>query len=113
MPSVNWPGGTDMATTFWKSARAVGLIVLALAATTCGEPPGADEAVFTVQQKLGQYDFTDHRAWSQSPPGGLSASQVPMLVQIGFDDNFRSGLNTTPARGMTWATSFFKNLKNP
>ena len=47
------------------------------------------------------------------PPDGLAASQVPMFVQIGFDDNQRSGLNTTPASGMTWATDFFRNLRNP
>jgi hypothetical protein len=65
------------------------------------------------QEPIGGYSYTDHRAWSQSPPGGLSVSQVPMFVAIGFDDNPRSGLNTTPASGMTWVTNFFKTKRNP
>jgi peptidoglycan/xylan/chitin deacetylase (PgdA/CDA1 family) len=67
----------------------------------------------TTQQSIGGYNYTDHRAWSQSPPGGLTASQVPMFVVFGFDDNPRSGLNTTPASGVTWVTNYFKTLRNP
>jgi peptidoglycan/xylan/chitin deacetylase (PgdA/CDA1 family) len=84
-----------------------------LAAGCNDVPEVGDGEVFTSRQALDDYGFTDHRAWSQSPPGGLTAAQVPQFVQIGFDDNFRSGLGTTPASGMTWATGFFKSLHNP
>src|SRR4051812_43317567 len=92
------------------------LAVLAIGASACGQAPREDalaESIATTQQALGGYNYTDHRAWSQSPPGGLTAAQVPQFVQIGFDDNQRSGLNTTPASGMTWATNFFRGLRNP
>src|SRR5439155_2542243 len=90
------------------------VLAAALAGASCNDPMRVDgQDIFTTRQALGGYSFTDHRAWSQSPPGGLSPSQVPQFVQIGFDDNFRSGLNTTPPSGMTWATNFFKPLKNP
>jgi peptidoglycan/xylan/chitin deacetylase (PgdA/CDA1 family) len=95
-------------------ARRCLFAAIALACGACNEvTPAETEELGTAQQALGGYSYTDHRAWSQSPPGGLSASQVPMFVQIGFDDNQRSGLNTTPASGMTWATDFFRTLRNP
>jgi len=90
------------------------LAAVALAGASCNEPARPNpQDIFTTGQALGGYNFTDHVAWSQSPPAGLSPSQVPQFVQIGFDDNLRSGLNTTPPSGMTWATNFFKPLKNP
>jgi hypothetical protein len=96
---------------FWQGVLGLSLL---LATTACGGPSDVDpDGVEVVQQAIGNYNFTDHVAWSQSPPGGFSPSQVPQFVQIGFDDNQRSGSNTSPPGGMTWATSFFKNLKNP
>ena len=94
------------------------LPMLAVAATCSGpaDPPleqSNDDGVEVVQRAIGSYNFTDHVAWSQSPPGGLSPSQVPLFVQLGFDDNQRSGSTTNPPGGMTWATNFFKNLRNP
>src|SRR4051794_1116575 len=83
--------------------------VVACGATTQGDA----ETIGTANQAIGNYNYTDHRAWSQSPPGGLTPSQAPMFVQIGFDDNQRSGLNTSPPSGMTWATTFFRGLRNP
>src|SRR3954468_13097572 len=94
----------------------VGCLSLALAGSiaACGTTSqGAAETIGATDQALGDYNYTDHRAWSQSPPGGLTPSQVPMFVQIGFDDNQRSGLNSTPPSGMTWATTFFRGLHNP
>jgi Polysaccharide deacetylase len=88
----------------------VGVIV----AVGCNGRPGDDgRDIFVARQALGTYNFTDHVAWSQSPPGGLGATQVPQFVQFGFDDNLRSGLNTTPPSGMTWATNFFRDRRNP
>ncbi len=43
---------------------------------------------------------------SSLPPGGLSVSQVPQFVVIGFDDN-------TKSEGIQWALDLFKNKKNP
>jgi hypothetical protein len=91
-------------------------MALSLTAAACASDHGdlvpADDVQLS-QHAIGNYNYTDHVAWSQSPPGGLSPSQVPMFVQIGFDDNQRSGLATSPPSGMTWATNFFRNLKNP
>jgi len=89
---------------------------LAIGAAACSQAPsenGLGQGLGSTEQTLGGYNYTDHRAWSQSPPGGLAPSQVPQFVQIGFDDNPRSGLNTTPASGMTWATNFFRGRRNP
>jgi peptidoglycan/xylan/chitin deacetylase (PgdA/CDA1 family) len=99
-----------------RSRRALGGLSTALvcAVAACGDSsPSTVENAGATDQALGGYDYTDHRAWSQSPPGGLTASQVPMFVQIGFDDNQRSGLNTSPPSGMTWVTEFFRGLRNP
>ncbi len=44
---------------------------------------------------------TDYLAPSQSPPCGLSASEVPMFVSLGFDDN-------GDAEGMRWVLEMTK-----
>jgi hypothetical protein len=48
----------------------------------------------------------DNVAFSQSPPGGLSASQCPMFVMFGFDDNGY-------ADGILWFRNLVKDMKNP
>jgi prepilin-type processing-associated H-X9-DG protein len=51
---------------------------------------------------------------SQNPPGGLSPSQVPQFITIGFDDNSQSGINEEPeSQGISWVINFLKELKNP
>jgi hypothetical protein len=50
-------------------------------------------------------------AWSTQPPG-LHPVDVPQFVAVTFDDNFVSGLGE-PAGGMTWASDFFRPLRNP
>ncbi len=51
---------------------------------------------------------------SQTPPNGLSSSDVPLFVSLGFDDNGYSGLkNKSNPYGMSWASSLFNSLKNP
>jgi hypothetical protein len=81
--------------------------ILLLGGAACSEhSPDAPEEVFVARKALGTYNYTDHVAWSQSPPGGLPAAQVPQFVQIGFDDNPRSS-------GMSWATTFFRTRRNP
>jgi Polysaccharide deacetylase len=97
----------------WQRCSRGSLVgALVLVGIGCSEPTAPGE-VFVTQQAIGNYNFTDHVAWSQNPPGGLTPSQVPQFVQLGFDDNFYSGLNTTPPSGMTWATNFTRNLRNP
>ena len=104
----------DGRTLLSRGAQLGACLGLAVGVSACGQAaPKELDSVGTTQQNIGGYSYTDHRAWSQSPPGGLSASQVPMFVQFGFDDNPRSGLNTTPASGMTWVTNYFRNLRNP
>jgi hypothetical protein len=44
-------------------------------------------------------------AWSQSPPGGLAAAKVPMIVSFGFDDNAR-------VEGVAWFADLVRNRKN-
>jgi hypothetical protein len=67
-----------------------------------------------VGRGLGPYLGTDNVPAAPSPPGGLSAAQVPMLVSIGFDDNAYSGLEGSAGTGgVSWALSFFKDLRNP
>lgn len=46
---------------------------------------------------LGPWTGSDNVAASQSPPCGLTPSQVPQFVSIGWDDNGQ-------AEGVTWAT---------
>lgn len=63
---------------------------------------------------LGINNYQDSVPPSQNPPGGLSPSQVPQFITIGFDDNSQSGINEEPDnQGITWVINFFKNLKNP
>lgn len=60
------------------------------------------------------YDYSDNQPYSQSPPQGLSANQVPMFVSIGFDDNGISGLpGSGGTGGMNWFLNFIKSKKNP
>lgn len=44
--------------------------------------------------------------WSQSPPGGLAAAKVPMIVTFGFDDNAR-------VEGLAWFADLVRNRRNP
>ncbi|KKW13561.1 MAG: hypothetical protein UY53_C0011G0026, partial [Parcubacteria group bacterium GW2011_GWA2_50_10] len=41
---------------------------------------------------------------SMNPPGGLSASQVPQFIVLGFDDNWK---------GLRWLPAFFAARQNP
>jgi MYXO-CTERM domain-containing protein len=50
-------------------------------------------------------------AWSAQPPG-LHPVDAPQFVAVTFDDNFVSGIGD-PSGGMTWATDFLRELKNP
>src|SRR6185436_8230470 len=86
---------------------------LAFGVAGCGESaPKEPNAFGTTEQELGGYNYSDNRAWSQSPPNGLAVSQVPQFVEIGFDDNFISGLGATTG-GMTWILNFLRNKRNP
>src|SRR6266478_6692088 len=68
----------------------------------CGEAsPKEPNGIGATEQSLNGYNYSDNRAWSQSPPNGLTVSQVPQFVELGFDDNFISGLGSTTG-GMTW-----------
>ena len=47
---------------------------LTVGISACGQAPAKELDGFgTTQQSIGGYSYTDHRAWSQSPPGGLTA----------------------------------------
>ncbi|MCF6204835.1 MAG: putative Ig domain-containing protein [Methylococcaceae bacterium] len=60
------------------------------------------------------YDYSDNQPYSQLPPQGLSVSEVPLFVSIGFDDNSLSGLEDSGGTGgMTWILDFLRNKKNP
>ena len=48
----------------------------------------------------------DQRNPSAQPPGGLSLSEVPMFVMVGFDDN-------PEVEPMQWITDFALHLRNP
>jgi hypothetical protein len=62
---------------------------------------------------LGPWTGNDNVAPSANPPCGLMPSQVPQLVNIGFDDNAYSGLpGTNGTGGMTWATDMARSRKN-
>ncbi len=63
---------------------------------------------------LGPWTGTDDVAPSASPPCGLTPSQVPQLVAIGFDDNAYSGLEGSGGTGgMSWAAAMFRSRTNP
>lgn len=47
----------------------------------------------------------DVMAWSQSPPGGLEPSKIPMFVCFGLDDNAR-------VDGISWFADLFRARKN-
>jgi len=56
---------------------------------------------------------------SATPPGGLTASQVPQFVTFGFDDCYYSGLAGATGSiapdgtgGMIWEDSLFNTIKN-
>src|SRR5215471_6702160 len=91
---------------WWTAVRLGLLLPVGVAWVGCGDAASVPEPVGTAEQRLGTYGYTDHVPWSQSPPAGLTSSHVPMFVQIGFDDNFRSS-------GMNWATDFLRALRNP
>jgi len=61
-----------------------------------------------------QYDYSDNMPPSVNPPGGLKASQVPMFVSIGWDDNCISGTDGTDYNGgMRWILDFLATKSNP
>jgi peptidoglycan/xylan/chitin deacetylase (PgdA/CDA1 family) len=63
---------------------------------------------------LGPWTGHDDVAPSASPPCGLSPSQVPQFVSLGFDDNAYSGLDGSGGTGgMTWATQMARQRTNP
>ena len=92
----------------WR-AGIVGCFVMgAFGVAGCGEAtPKEPSSVGATEQSLNGYNYSDNRAWSQSPPNGLAVSQVPQFVEIGFDDNFISGLGATTG-GMTWILNFLR-----
>lgn len=62
---------------------------------------------------LSQYDYSDNVSPSQNPPGGLSPSDVPQFVTIGWDDNARSGDADANGDALRWIINFMKNKTNP
>ncbi len=61
-----------------------------------------------------QYDYCDNVPPSVNPPGGLEASQVPMFVSIGWDDNCISGTAGTEYNGgVRWILDFLATKTNP
>lgn len=55
-----------------------------------------------------------NQPWSQTPPKGLAATNVPQFVTFGFDDNARSGdSDSTTVSAMRWMIDYCNNLKNP
>jgi hypothetical protein len=63
---------------------------------------------------LGPWTGNDNVAPSANPPSGLSPSQVPMFVSLGFDDNAYSGLSGSSGDGgMDWATAMLAARTNP
>ena len=61
---------------------------------------------------FGQYDYSDNVPPSQNPPAGLSPSEVPQFVTIGWDDNVRSGDADANGDAMRWILTFMKDKKN-
>ncbi len=60
------------------------------------------------------YEYTDNVPGSATPPGGLSASQAPMFVSIGWDDNAISGTAGTKYEGggVRWIIDFLDTKTN-
>jgi peptidoglycan/xylan/chitin deacetylase (PgdA/CDA1 family) len=68
--------------------------------------------LFSISVSLA-YDYSDNQPYSQSPPQGLSVSEVPLFVSIGFDDNSLSGLEGSGGTGgMTWILDYLRNKRN-
>jgi hypothetical protein len=78
--------------------------------------PGAPDAHVTpgvCTDGLGGWTGHDDVAPSQDPPCGLSPSQVPQFVSIGFDDNAYSGLEgSNGTGGLSWATQMLGERQN-
>ncbi len=65
------------------------IVGLAFGAAACGHAPEPQpESIGSTEQALNGYNYSDNRAWSQSPPGGIAVSNAPQFVEIGFDDNY-------------------------
>ncbi len=63
---------------------------------------------------LGAWTGNDNVAPSASPPCGLTSSQVPQFVSIGFDDNAYSGLDgSNGTGGLSWSTTMARARQNP
>lgn len=51
---------------------------------------------------------------SAAPPGGLLPAQVPLFVQLGFDDNGISGAaGSATTGGVRWVRELFEGKRNP
>src|SRR6185295_18852393 len=88
---------------------------LALGAVGCGHAAPAEpeaETLGMTEQALNGYNYSDNRAWSQSPPAGIAVSNAPQFVEIGFDDNYISGLGATTG-GMAWILNYLRTKRNP
>jgi hypothetical protein len=79
-----------------------------------GAPDGASSDATPALDCLGPWTGQDDVPASASPPCGLAADDVPLLVSIGFDDNGRSGL---PGSGddasLAWALAMADSRTNP
>ncbi len=76
--------------------------------------PGVDSPPGVCTDGLGPWTGQDNVAPSANPPCGLSPSQVPQFVSLGWDDNAYSGLDGSGGTGgMTWVTSMSRNRTNP
>lgn len=63
---------------------------------------------------LGPWTGHDNVAPSANPPCGLTPSQVPQFVALGFDDNAYSGIDGSAGTGgMSWATAMARTRTNP
>lgn len=63
---------------------------------------------------LGPWTGHDNVPPSADPPFGLSPSQVPMLVAVGWDDNAYSGLDGSAGTGgLSWAVEMLGARTNP
>jgi hypothetical protein len=67
---------------------------------------------------IGTYDYSDNMPPASTPPGGLSPSEVPMFVSIGFDDNSYSGIprgggGDKVGGGVSFVVNDLCNAENP
>ncbi|MFP6685317.1 MAG: polysaccharide deacetylase family protein [Polyangiaceae bacterium] len=68
----------------------------------------------TPGEGLGPWTGMDNVPPSADPPFELSATQVPMFVSVGWDDNGYSGLQGSSGEGaMNWAVSMLAARNNP